>query len=44
MTQNQAEELLKQIRESQDPRIRDYNRTIRYLRRIFPLRTGRGTE
>jgi hypothetical protein len=44
MTPDQARALLKDIRESQDPRIRDFNSTIRLLRRLFPLRTGRGTE
>jgi hypothetical protein len=41
MTPDQARDLLKEIRESDDPRIRDYNRTIRMLRRVFRLRGGR---
>jgi hypothetical protein len=32
MTPNQARDVLKQIRESDDPRIRDFNRTMRMLR------------
>src|SRR4051794_7249564 len=34
MTPDQARDLLKAIRESDDPRIRDYNRAIRMLRRV----------
>jgi hypothetical protein len=44
MTPDQARVLLKEIRESEDPRIRNFNGTMRFLRRLFPLRTGRGTE
>jgi hypothetical protein len=44
MTPDQARSLLKEIRESQDPRIRDFNNSMRLLRRIFRLRTGRGNE
>jgi hypothetical protein len=44
MTPNQARELLKRIRESDDPRIRDFNNAIRTLRRLYRLRTGRGNE
>jgi hypothetical protein len=44
MTPNQARELLKQIRESDDPRIRDFNNAIRTLRRLYRLRPGRGNE
>jgi hypothetical protein len=44
MTPDQARDLLKEIRESQDPRIRDFNSAIRLLRRLFPLRGGRGNE
>jgi hypothetical protein len=44
MTPDQALALLKEIRESQDPRIRDYNAAIRLLRRLFRLRAGRATE
>jgi hypothetical protein len=35
MTPDQAGDLLKQIRESNDPRIRDFNRTMRMLRMSF---------
>ncbi len=42
MTPEQAQALLKEIRESADPRIRNYNSMIRFLQRIFRLRTGRG--
>lgn len=41
MTPDQARQLLKEIRESDDFRIRDYNRMIRLLRRIFRFRGGR---
>jgi hypothetical protein len=41
MTPDQARDLLKEIRESDDPRIRDYNRMVRMLRRVFRLRGGR---
>jgi hypothetical protein len=41
MTPDQARDLLKEIRESDDPRIRGYNRSIRMLRRVFRLRGGR---
>jgi hypothetical protein len=41
MTPDEARDLLKEIRESDDPRIRDYNRMIRMLRRIFRFRGGR---
>jgi hypothetical protein len=41
MTPDQARDLLKEIRESDDPRIRNYNRTIRMLRRVFRFRGGR---
>jgi hypothetical protein len=44
MTPDHAREFLREIRESQDPRIRDYNNALRTLRRIYRLRTGRGTE
>lgn len=44
MTSDHARALLKEIRESSDPRIRNFNATIRLLRHLFPLRTGRGTE
>jgi hypothetical protein len=35
MTPDQGRDLLKQIRESDDPRIRDFNRAMRMLRRSF---------
>jgi hypothetical protein len=35
MTPDQARDLLKAIRESDDPRIRGYNRMIRMLRKVF---------
>jgi hypothetical protein len=41
MAPDQARDLLQAIRESEDPRIRDYNRMIRMLRRVFRLRSGR---
>lgn len=41
MAPEQARDLLKEIRETEDPRIRDYNRNMRMLRRIFRLRGGR---
>ena len=44
MTPEQARALLKEIRETQDPRIRVYNDTLRLFRRLFRLRMGRGTE
>jgi hypothetical protein len=44
MTPAQAQSLLKEIRESVDPRIRDFNSTLRFLRRVFRLRTGRGSD
>lgn len=40
-TPDHARDILKAIRESEDPRIRDYTRMIRILRRIFRLRGGR---
>ena len=43
MTPDQARDLLKEIRESDDPRIRNFNNALRVLRRVFPLR-GRGNE
>jgi hypothetical protein len=44
MTPDQARGLLKEIRETQDPRIKDFNATMRLIRRLFPLRTGRRSE
>lgn len=41
MTPDQAKDLLKEIRETDNSRIRDYNRTMRMLRRVFRLRGGR---
>jgi hypothetical protein len=41
MTPDQARDLLKAIRESDEPRIRDYNRMIRMLRGFFRFRGGR---
>jgi hypothetical protein len=41
MTPDQARDLLKEIRESDEPRIRDYNRMIKTLRRVFRFRGGR---
>jgi len=39
MTPDQANDLLKEIRESENPKIRDYNRTMRMLRRVFRFRS-----
>jgi hypothetical protein len=44
MTPDQAWELLAEIRESADPRIRGYNDSLRLLRRLRILRTGRGSQ
>jgi hypothetical protein len=44
MTPDDAWQLLSEIRESKDPRIRDYNDSIRLLRRLRMLRTGRGSQ
>jgi hypothetical protein len=44
MTADQARSFLLEIELSQDPRIRDYNNTIRLLRFLRTLRVGRGTE
>lgn len=40
MTPDQARSLLKEIRESDDPRIRDFNSNMRRIRRLFRLRPG----
>lgn len=40
MTPKQALDLLKLIRESEDPRIRDFNYNIRRIQRLFRLRSG----
>lgn len=44
MTPDDAWQLLAEIRESKDPRIRDYNDSVRLLRRLRFLRTGRGSQ
>lgn len=44
MTPDHAWELLGEIRESSDPRIRGYNESVRLLRRLKRLRTGRGSQ
>jgi hypothetical protein len=44
MTPDDAWALLKEIRETDDPRIRNFNRNIRLLRRLIGVRVGRGTE
>jgi hypothetical protein len=44
MTPDHARALLKEIRETDDPRIRNFNNAMRLLRRIIPLRSGRGSE
>jgi hypothetical protein len=44
MTPDDAWQLLAEIRESKDPRIRDYNDSVRLLRRLRLLRTGRGSQ
>jgi hypothetical protein len=44
MTPTQAQALLKEIRESSDVRIRDFNGNMRLLQRLFPLRSGRGLD
>lgn len=44
MTPDDAWQLLAEIRESKDPRIRDYNDSVRLLRRLRFLRTGRGFQ
>jgi hypothetical protein len=40
-TPDHARDILKAIRASEDPRIRNYTRMIRMLRQIFRLRGGR---
>jgi hypothetical protein len=40
MSPEHARALLREVRESDDPRIRDYNRNIRTMRRLFRLRPG----
>ncbi len=46
MTPEQAQTLLNAVRESPDPRIRNYNKGIRMLQFLYRLRTGafRGNE
>lgn len=41
MTPDHARQVLKEVRESSDPRIRTLNDTIRLIRRAYRLRTGR---
>jgi hypothetical protein len=41
MTPDQAREVLKEIRDSKDPRIRNYSTTIRAIRRFYRFRGGR---
>lgn len=41
MTPSQARQLLGEVRDSQDPRIRDFNRAMQMLRRVFRFRFGR---
>lgn len=41
MTPDHARQLLTRIKESDVPEIRDYNRAIRMLRRVFRSRIGR---
>jgi hypothetical protein len=42
MTPDQARSMLKAIRESQDPRIRNYRQFIQRLQLLYQLRTGGG--
>ncbi len=46
MTPQQAQSLLKVVRESTEPRISNYNKGIRMLQYLYRLRTGtlRGNE
>jgi hypothetical protein len=44
MTPDDARALLKEIRETNDPRIRNFNSNIRLLQRLFRIRVGRGAE
>lgn len=41
MTADQARDVLEEIRESDDPRIRDFNRTMHMLRRYFEFEAAR---
>ena len=46
MTPKQAQSLLKAVRESLEPRISNYNKSIRMIQFLYRLRTGgfRGNE
>lgn len=44
MSPDQARELLKEIRESDDPKIKDFNRAMRYIGRAYRGGTGRGNQ
>ncbi|UGV26087.1 hypothetical protein E0H22_10535 [Rhodopseudomonas boonkerdii] len=44
MTPDQARDLLKEIRESDEPKIRDFNRAMRSIGRIFRSGSGRGNQ
>ncbi len=44
MTPDQAMDLLAEIRSSEEPTIRNYNRAMRYISRIFRLGSGRGNQ
>lgn len=41
MTPDHARDILKEVRESKDPRIRDFNNAMRLIGRLYRLRTGR---
>jgi hypothetical protein len=44
MTPDHARAVAEKIRETDDPRIRNFNNAMRLLRRIIPMRSGRGGE
>jgi hypothetical protein len=44
MTPAQAQDLLAEIRRSENPAIRDFNRAMRLIGRNFRLRFGRGNQ
>lgn len=44
MTPDHATALMKEIRETEEPRIRTFNNAIRLIQRLYKLRTGRGLE
>lgn len=44
MTPDQARDLLAEIRRSEDPAVRDYNRAMRYISRVFRSGSGRGNQ